>query len=106
MLEIETDNKSILMTGDFDTRDHPLTKGAEPRNVDTVFVEGTYGGRNHPNLDEEVKRFTERIVEVVDRGGTALVPAFANGRTQDIVMRLHISSRDGCTCQRHGQTHC
>ena len=89
MLEIETENKSILMTGDFDTRDHPLTKGAEPRNVDTVFVEGTYGGRNHPNLDEEVKRFTDRIVEVVDRGGTALVPAFANGRTQDIVMRLH-----------------
>ena len=29
------------------------------------------------------------MIEVVDRGGTALVPAFANGRTQDVVMLLH-----------------
>ena len=103
MLEIETDNKSILMTGDFDTRDHPLTKGAEPRNVDTVFVEGTYGGRNHPNLDEEVKRFTERIVEVVDRGGTALVSCFRKWKNTRYCNEItQISSRNGCTCQRHG----
>ncbi|MDA0648811.1 MAG: MBL fold metallo-hydrolase [archaeon] len=89
MLEIETPNRKVLMTGDFDTRDSPLTSGAKPRKVDTVFLEGTYGGRDHPDMQQEVLRFVDRIQQVVDRGGTALIPAFANGRTQDIVMNLH-----------------
>ncbi len=89
MLHIETEQGSIMFTGDFDTRDSPMAKGAEPKKCDTLFVEGTYGGRNHPNTSEEIKKFCDRIVEVTDRGGTALIPAFANGRTQDIVMHLH-----------------
>lgn len=89
MLHVETPNKSVLFSGDFDTRDSQLTIGARPVKTDVLFVEGTYGGRDHPPKQEENERFIERIVEVVDRGGTALVPAFANGRTQDVVMLLH-----------------
>ena len=89
MLHVETPNKSVLFSGDFDTRDSQLTVGAKPVQTDVLFVEGTYGGRDHPPKQEENQRFIERIIEVVDRGGTALVPAFANGRTQDVVMLLH-----------------
>ncbi len=89
MLHVETSSKSVLFSGDFDTRDSQLTKGAKPVKTDVLFVEGTYGGRDHPPKQEENERFIERIVDVVDRGGTALVPAFANGRTQDVVMLLH-----------------
>ena len=89
MLHVETPNKSVLFSGDFDTRDSQLTIGAKPVKTDVLFVEGTYGGRDHPPKQEENERFIERIVEIVDRGGTALVPAFANGRTQDVVMLLH-----------------
>ena len=89
MLHVETPNKSVLFSGDFDTRDSQLTIGAQPVKTDVLFVEGTYGGRDHPPKQEENERFIERIVEVIDRGGTALVPAFANGRTQDVVMLLH-----------------
>ena len=89
MLHVETPSKSVLFSGDFDTRDSQLTVGAKPVKTDVLFVEGTYGGRDHPPKIEENQRFIERIVEVVDRGGTALVPAFANGRTQDVVMLLH-----------------
>lgn len=89
MLHVETPNKSVLFSGDFDTRDSQLTVGAKPVKTDVLFVEGTYGGRDHPPKQEENLRFIERIVEVIDRGGTALVPAFANGRTQDVVMLLH-----------------
>ena len=89
MLHVETPSKSVLFSGDFDTRDSQLTVGAKPVKTDVLFVEGTYGGRDHPPKSEENQRFIERIVEVVDRGGTALVPAFANGRTQDVVMLLH-----------------
>lgn len=89
MLKVESDEKNILFTGDFDTRDSPLTKGAKPTDVDTIFIEGTYGGRNHPNLLDETKRFIEEIIRVTDEGGTVLVPAFANGRTQDMLIRLY-----------------
>ena len=89
MLHVKTPSKSVLFSGDFDTRDSQLTVGAKPVKTDVLFVEGTYGGRDHPPKIEENQRFIERIVEVVDRGGTALVPAFANGRTQDVVMLLH-----------------
>ena len=89
MLHVETPNKSILFSGDFDTRDSQLTVGAKPVKSDVLFVEGTYGGRDHPPKQEENERFIERVIEVTERGGTALVPAFANGRTQDVVMLLH-----------------
>ena len=89
MLKVDTPTKKILFTGDFDTRDSPLASGAKPQQVDTLFVEGTYGGRNHPDSKEETDRFLEHIEKVVDRGGTALIPSFANGRTQDVVMTLH-----------------
>ena len=89
MLHVETPNKSVLFSGDFDTRDSQLTIGAKPVQTDVLFVEGTYGGRDHPPKQEENQRFIERVVEVIDQGGTALVPAFANGRTQDVVMLLH-----------------
>ena len=89
MLHVETPTKSVLFSGDFDTRDSQLTVGAKPVKTDVLFVEGTYGGRDHPPKQEENERFIERVIEVTDRGGTALVPAFANGRTQDVVMLLH-----------------
>ncbi len=89
MLNIETPERKILLTGDFDSRDSPLTTGAKPIKTDTLFLEGTYGARNHPSLEEEELRFIQHVQRVVDRGGTVLIPAFANGRTQDVVMRLH-----------------
>ena len=89
MLHVETLTKTVLFSGDFDTRDSQLTVGAKPVKSDVLFVEGTYGGRDHPPKQEENERFIERVVEVTDRGGTALVPAFANGRTQDVVILLH-----------------
>ena len=89
MLHVETPTKKVLFSGDIDTRDSQLTTGAKPVKSDILFVEGTYGGRDHPPKEEENERFIERVVEIVDRGGTALIPAFANGRTQDVVMLLH-----------------
>ena len=91
MVNIETPTHKILFTGDFDTRDSPLVKGAKPKECDILFVEGTYGGRAHPNKEEEKQRLLNRIIDVIDRQGTCLIPAFANGRTQDILMTLHQS---------------
>ena len=89
MLNVETDTHKLLFTGDFDTRDSQLTTGAKPEKCDVLFVEGTYGGKNHLPQEETIEAFIERVVEVTEKGGTALIPSFANGRTQDVVMTLH-----------------
>ncbi len=89
MTYIETPKKKILFSGDFDTRDCELVSGAKTVDCDILFIEGTYANRNHPKKEEEQQRFLDRVLEVVERNGTCLVPAFANGRTQDVLMLLH-----------------
>ena len=91
MIEINTPSAKILWTGDIDTRNSPNVIGASPISCDILCLEGTYGARTHPNRSDEEQRFVERIEEVVNRGGVALVPAFASGRGQDI---LRILKRD------------
>ena len=89
MIEIKTPELNILWTGDLDTRDSPNAVMATPRNCDILCIEGTYGGRQHPDRGEEEGRLVSRVLEVVSRGGTALIPAFASGRGQDILRILH-----------------
>jgi len=94
MIEIHTPKRKILWTGDFDTRDSPCVLGAQSIEVDILFMESTYAGNEQPNREEEVQRFINRIIEVVEHGGTCLVPAFANGRGQNILTYLWNSQLD------------
>lgn len=87
MFELEGSRK-VLFTGDINTVDTHLVKGTRPRPCDILFVESTYAGREHPDREETEKRFVERVREVVDRGGKAIVPVFAVGRTQEVLMLL------------------
>ncbi len=94
MIEIETPNHRILHSGDMDTRDGPNVNGAKPVGCDILLLEATYSGKDHPNRAEEEARFVAKVVEVVERGGIAIVPAFASGRGQDILRILHSSGYD------------
>ena len=85
MIHIETPSKSILWSGDIDTRNTPNVSGAKPIETDILVLEGTYGGREHPDRLEEELRFVNKVKEVVNRGGLTIVPAFASGRGQDIL---------------------
>ena len=89
MIEIDTPEARILWSGDMDTRDSPNAAGAIPVECDILCLEGTYGGRSHRPRDQEEARFVAKVLEVVSRGGIALVPAFASGRGQDILRILH-----------------
>ena len=89
MVEIETPTHRILWSGDIDTRDSPNTYGAKPVNCDILCLEATYGGKNHPDRKVEENRFVSAVQKIVQRGGVALVPAFASGRGQDILRILH-----------------
>ena len=94
MVEIKTPKKNILWSGDFDIQDSGCVSGAKPINSEILFLESTYGGKDQPNREEEIQRFINKVVEVVERGGTCLVPSFANGRGQDILTYLWDSQLD------------
>lgn len=94
MIEINTPEKNILWSGDFDTQDSGCVSGAKPIDSDILFLESTYGGKDQPNRKAEIKRFIDKVVEIVERGGTCLVPSFANGRGQDILTYLWDSKLD------------
>ncbi|MDY6964469.1 MAG: MBL fold metallo-hydrolase [Halobacteriota archaeon] len=83
--------KSLLYTGDINTMDTRLINGADPNYpaADILIIESTYYNKSHPNRAELEKAFIESITETLDNGGNAIIPCFAVGRTQEIVMILH-----------------
>ena len=82
--------KKILYTGDINHMSTQLLKGScyNVKNVDVMITESTYGDRGHPNRTESVERFLEVIKETLDNNGSVLIPAFAVGRAQELMMIL------------------
>jgi len=94
MFELVGDKK-ILFTGDINTDDTRIVKGNKPVDCDIMFLEGTYAGRDHPKKREEIERdLLDRIDEVVTRGGTVIMPAFAVSRSQELALVLRKSGYD------------
>ena len=91
MVEAEIDGVRLLYTGDFNTIDTRLLRGAslEPfREADVVVMEATYAAFDHPPREAVEKAFVSDVLEVVEGGGTVLVPTFAVGRAQEILAIL------------------
>jgi metallo-beta-lactamase family protein len=79
-----------LFSGDVGRGDDEILRDPEPiENVDFLQVESTYGGRDHSLKTDSVAEFTRLINEAVARKGKIIIPAFAIGRTQQIVFTLH-----------------
>jgi putative mRNA 3-end processing factor len=87
---IETGGKRLLYTGDFNTADSKLLTGATMSygDLDAVIMESTYANEDHTERLELEKRFVESVTEVVEDGGSVLVPAFGVGRAQEITCVL------------------
>jgi len=81
-------SQTMLFTGDLHTLTTDLVFGARPVSCDTLIIEATYAGRNHPDRLKSETEFLEKIREVNSRGGIAIVPSFAVGRTQDVLLTL------------------
>ncbi|MFA6805551.1 MAG: MBL fold metallo-hydrolase [Candidatus Methanomethylophilaceae archaeon] len=87
MFEFKGDTTTVY-SGDFHTLDQRLVTGAKPVKCTNLFVEGTYAGRNHPDKKKTEQDFIAKVDEVIARGGTVIVPCFAVGRTQEIMLLL------------------
>ncbi|KAF7638119.1 hypothetical protein Mgra_00002347 [Meloidogyne graminicola] len=90
MFMLEIAGVRILYTGDFSRLEDRHLCSAEVPNVspDVLISESTYGTQIHESRDEREKRFTSTVHEIVARGGRCLIPAFALGRAQELLLIL------------------
>ena len=83
--------KTILFSGDLGNTDKPLIRSPQdPPHADYVVCESTYGDRTHPEKPDYVEQLTRIIQDTLDRGGNLVVPAFAVGRTQELLYYIRI----------------
>ncbi len=87
---VDVDGKRVLYTSDMNTIETKLMGSADFDNVkaDVAIIESTYALYTHPPREETEDRFCKSLREVVEAGGTVLVPAFGVSRGQEIMSLL------------------
>lgn len=82
--------QTLFYTGDIKTTETRLIERADADypQADILIIESTYYGQEHTPRDELEKQFIESVIETLDQGGNVIVPCFAVGRTQEMVMIL------------------
>ena len=85
----------VCYTGDIGRFDKPIIKdptmdfSAEDRQIDLLIMESTYGDRLHEPVQDLKPQLKKILVETHGRGGSIIIPAFAYGRTQELLYTLH-----------------
>ncbi|WP_258112538.1 MBL fold metallo-hydrolase, partial [Alicyclobacillus sp. SP_1] len=96
-LGFETEDEgSVLFTGDYSVTPGRLIGGLRlPRGThyDAVLTESTYGSRLHSNRSQQESDLVEQVSAVLDQGGFVLIPAFAVGRAQEVLLILQNALR-------------
>jgi metallo-beta-lactamase family protein len=81
--------RTVVFSGDIGPRGAPLHKDPVPfKHADLVFLESTYGDRNHRSLRETAVEAREVLAKAIQEKAKILVPAFAIGRTQLLLYLL------------------
>ena len=84
-------NRRLVFSGDIGRPDIPIIRDPVPisEGADILIMESTYGNRLHPAYPESEQELERIVNDTVRRGGSLLIPAFAVGRTQQLVYALH-----------------
>lgn len=83
--EGETEKK-VLFSGDIGNLNQPLIRDPSyPASADYVIMESTYGDRSHEAPADYAVELSKVIQRTFDRGGNVVIPAFAVGRTQEML---------------------
>jgi metallo-beta-lactamase family protein len=87
----------LVFSGDIGRAGLPIIRDPDPPAgpVDTLIIESTYGNREHESAGDAEERLGELVRQVAGRGGKVLIPAFAVGRTQELIYSLHRLFRTG-----------
>ncbi len=80
----------LAFSGDLGRPGLPIIRDPEPMPpADYLILESTYGGRLHKSASHVVNKLADVVNRTARRGGRIIVPAFAVGRTQQVVLLLH-----------------
>ncbi len=86
----------LWFSGDIGRPNLPLIKDpVYPRGADYLIMECTYGDKPHSNPDDAFIEFRDVTRRTLQRGGKVIIPAFAVGRTQELVYDLNRMISDG-----------
>lgn len=86
----------LWFSGDIGRRDLPILRDPVlPTEADYIMMECTYGDKPHRDPVEAHREFHQAVLRTVKRGGKVIVPAFAVGRTQELVYSLHLMTAAG-----------
>lgn len=95
-LLIEAEGKRLLFSGDVGRKNLPIIRDPERAvPADILIMESTYGDRLHQPLTHAKDKLAAIVNATARRGGKIIAPAFAVGRTQQLVLLLHELMRDG-----------
>ncbi len=87
---VESGGTKLVYTGDLGRSNLPIIRDpAFIPDADYLVMESTYGGRLHPPFAESSARLADAINRVWARGGRIVVPAFALGRTQEMLYAIN-----------------
>jgi metallo-beta-lactamase family protein len=92
LLELESNGSKVRLgyTGDLGRVGLPIIRDPEPLPpADYLIMESTYGNRVHEPIQSVSAKLAEIVNRTYKRGGKMIVPAFAVGRTQQLVLLLH-----------------
>lgn len=82
--------RTLAFSGDVGRCHLPITRDPEPLPpCDYLIMESTYGNRFHDPIGAVGDKLAAAVNRTISRGGKLIVPAFAVGRTQDLVYLLH-----------------
>lgn len=83
--------RRLWFSGDIGRRDLPLIRDPVlPKDADVMIMESTYGDKPHQDPDSAYTELREVVKRTVARHGKVIIPAFAVGRTQDLIYNLHL----------------
>lgn len=79
-------SKKIVFSGDIGNKNKPLIRNPQYiEQADYVVMESTYGDRLHEHHGDRIEEFARIIEETLSKGGNVVIPAFAVGRTQEVL---------------------
>ena len=88
---LKTPEGKFLYTGDvsaFNQRTVDAHADLSGTNPDFMWCEATYGDKDHPSRSTEERNLLNEVATVIESGGTVLIPSFALGRAQEIILIL------------------
>jgi len=88
--------RRLGFSGDIGRSGLPIIRDPEPlSDVDWLIMESTYGDRDHTSVAAARDDLARVVTETIARGGRVLIPAFAVGRTQELLYDLHHLTNEG-----------